>query len=319
MGLINIRPHLDPEALAALEQSERIAAANPAPMPGDINALRNSYNRDRAFWNEGGPEPASRLDFEIDRGPHCLAMRLYKPAGGGTPPVLLFLHGGGFILGNLETHDRIARWLCVESGWAVASLDYRLAPECKFPGPLEDSLAAVGALRRRGGELGIDAARMAVGGDSAGANLSLATLIEMRDNRNPGIAGLLFYGAYGLRDGAARRLYGGPEDGLTPADMELYISSYLNGPEDRDDARYNLLSANLTGLPPLHILEVALDPLADDSRALATILRGLGAPHEHHVAEGVLHGFLHQGRMVMKARDALDQAAAFLRDGTPNS
>ena len=238
MGLVDIRRRLDPEARAALEASERIADAHPRPVPTDIPAVRAAYDRDRAFWNEGGPMPRHRLDVEIDRGPHSIPVRLYKPEDDGIPPpVLVFLHGGGFILGGLDSHDRIARHLCVASGWAVAQVDYRLAPECKFPGQIEDCIAAVAALRARAGEFGIDAARLAVGGDSAGAHLALATLIQLRDKHAPGAAGLLYYGAFGLRDSASRRLYGGVEDGLTEEEMEVYMAAYLRGPEDRLDPR----------------------------------------------------------------------------------
>ncbi len=315
MGLIDVRPLLDAEAVEALEASARIAAEHPSPDPADIRAVRAAYERDRAFWNEGGPQPAHRQDFEIDGGGHPVPIRFYKPSSESDRPLplLVFLHGGGFILGSLDTHDRIARCLCDASGWAVAQVDYRLAPECKFPGQIEDCLAAVAALRDRAETLGIDPSQIAIGGDSAGANLSLACLVHLRDKGAPGIAGLLYYGAFGLRDGASRRLYGGPEDGLTPQEMEVYINSYLRKPEDRLDPRYNLIETDLAGLPPLQIHEVTLDPIADDSRALGQVLKSVGVPHEHHLHDGVLHGFLHQGRMVKKARDALGCGAAFLK------
>lgn len=312
MGLIAIRDRLDPEARAALEQSERIAAANPSPEPGDVAAMRAAYDADRAFWNEGGPLPETRIDAEIDADGRAIPIRVYKPEGDGPHPVLVFLHGGGWILGSPDTHDRIARHLCVASGWAVLSVDYRLAPECRFPGPLLDCMAVLDALPDRAASFGLDPSRVAVGGDSAGANMSLACLVHLRGVGRPACAGLLFYGAYGLRDSASRRLYGGAEDGLSEEDLDVYFNALMTDPEDAKDPRFNLLRADLTDLPPLYILEVALDPLADDSRALAALLSTRGQRHERHVYDGVLHGFLHLGRMVAKARRGLDEGADFL-------
>lgn len=313
MGLIAVLERLDAESRAAFEKSRELAAAGLAAAPDDIAGMRAAYARERAWWNQGGPRPASSQDLEIDAGGHAVGLRIYLPETEPPHPVLLFLHGGGWVVGSIETHDRIARHLCVGSGHAVVSVDYRLAPECKFPGALDDCIAALEALPRLAAEFDLDTARIAAGGDSAGANLSLALLLYMRERGLQPTAGLLYYGAYGLTDSPSYRLYGGPEDGLGEDDMRFYREAYLASPQDQHDPRYDLLRADLRGLPPLYLLAALLDPLADDSRALALALEALDQPCRLEVYDGVLHGFLHYGRLSAKARHALDEGAEFLR------
>ena len=245
-----------------------------------------------------------------------IPLRVYYPRVTGPLPTLVYLHGGGWILGNLDSHDKIMRRLALGSGAAVVGVDYRLAPEHKFPTALEESLAVIRHLAAEGARWDLDPARLAVGGDSAGANMSLAAGLTLRDEGlNAVRALLLFYGDYGLRDSASRRKYGGPEDGMGAEDLAYYMTCLVRGPEDLKDPRLDLLSAELSGLPPAFIIAAAeLDPLHDDSLVLAELLADTGVGHRLEVYRGVLHGFLHLSRMVDQAGQALDDASRWLAE-----
>jgi acetyl esterase len=206
------------------------------------------------------------------------------------------------------------RLLAEKSGAAVLGVDYRLAPEHKFPAAYDDALAAVEYLRREGPALGIDGARLALGGDSAGANLALATWLQLGPEARASVRCLLlYYGAFGLADSPSRRAYGNELDGLTKEGIERFQAYLVRSPADLADIRHDCLAGDLRGLPSAFIAASALDPLLDDSRALAQLLGEVGAAHELVVYEGVLHGFLHLSRMVAKATQALDAGAAALK------
>jgi acetyl esterase len=206
------------------------------------------------------------------------------------------------------------RLLALKSGAAVIGVDYRLAPEHKFPAAWDDALPALRHFAKEASSLGIDPRRLAVGGDSEGANLSIATCLELNSAERAAIKlQLLYYGAFGLTDSASARAYGNDSDGLTRAAMDRYRDWLRRNPGDLADPRYDTLSADLGGLPPAFIAAAALDPLLDDSRSLAQLLGEAGVENELVVYEGVLHGFLHLSRMVGKAMQALDAGAAALK------
>jgi acetyl esterase len=321
MGIIDVGPRLDPDMRAAMAEAARVAAETKAALdietvdPFDVVQQRALYNADRKFWNAGGPAMASSEDFTI-QGPHGpISLRLHKPDTAAEPaPVLVYLHGGGWIVGGLDTHDRIMRVLAAESGWAVLGVDYRLAPEAKFPIPQEDCAAAADWVLAQGTSKGLDARRLAVGGDSAGANMAMTVILGLRDRGIEATAGLLYYGSYGLRDSASRRLWGGVEDGLSAADLDFFRACLFDTPEGMLDPRFNILANDLSGLPPLYVLEVEMDPLADDSVALTEAVRAAGGRARHRKVAGVLHGFAHMSKMVGKSLDCLTESGAFLRD-----
>lgn len=303
----------------ALAEEAKIAASvasqhGGAPAADDVVAQRRLYNANRAFWNEGGPAMADRVDLTIDGPGGDLALRIHYPVESRPLPTLIFLHGGGWVLGNLDTHDRIMRQLAADSGMAVAGVDYRLAPEAPFPCANEDAVVAVQWLAENGGDLGLDTDRLAIGGDSAGAALSLGTL-HIFQNQRPGLlkAGLLYYGAYGLRDSRSRRLFGGVEDGLSAKNLAFFRTCLMAPGAAKPDWRLDLMSRDVTGLPPLFIGPIECDPLRDDSDTLSELCVDAGVPHDYHLFKGVLHGFLHMSRMVDASREALALGGAFLR------
>jgi acetyl esterase len=231
--------------------------------------------------------------------------------------LLAYIHGGGYVLGDLDTHDRIMRILADESGACVAGIDYALSPEAKFPLALKQCAEVVAYLQEHPDDYGIDSERIALAGDSGGAQLSLATSLYLRDTANvsPIKALLLYYGLFGLRDSLSRRLLGGTWDGLTEADLDYYQDCYLATPEDARSPYVDCLGADLShGVPPTYIAAAELDPLRDDSAALAMMLANHGVPHQLEVFEGVIHAFLHNSRMLDAAWDALRRGAAFARE-----
>jgi len=246
----------------------------------------------------------------------AIPLRIHRPSDAPVLPALLYFHGGGWVVGTLDTHDRIMRQLARDSGFAVIGIDYRLAPEAKFPAPFEDCFVAIDGIAGHAGEWGLDADRLAVGGDSAGAHMALASLQRLHARYDARLrAGLLYYGAFGLRDSRSRRLYGGPEDGLTEDDLAFFQNTLMSDPARQvRDPRYNLLGNDMAGLPPVFVAAAEIDPLIDDSLALVALLEAAGIDHVYAEYPGVLHGFLHYGRMMETSLRAIADGAAFLRD-----
>ncbi len=323
MGKMDIGPRLDPQMAAALEVEARIAAETVARHglenadPKDLTAARLQYNANRAYWNTDAPIMDESQDLLLPGPYRDIPARLHRPVqrGAEPAPVLIYLHGGGWIVGNLDTHDRIMRILAQKSGCCVLGVDYHLAPEAKFPQPQDECCAAADWILQHGAEYGLDPNRIALAGDSAGANMSMTVLMHLKNQGRIGAVGatLLYYGSYGLRDSASRRLWGGAEDGLSAADLAFFRECLFEDQAEMLDPRFDILANDLTDLPPLFVLEVAMDPLADDSRALADAVLEAGGQVDYRRAEGVLHGYLHMSHSVDAAMDALSDGAAFLR------
>jgi acetyl esterase len=292
-------------------------SASLTPDAGDgVAGMRAAYQAERAWWNEPVIDLASVTDEVVSLDSQTVGIRVYRPSGDAPLPALVFLHGGGFVVGSFDTHDRIMRQLCRRSGAVVIGLDYPLAPEHPYPVPLDTVEQAVLAVAEHPQAHGIDPDRLSIGGDSAGAHLALAATLRLR-SRRPNLVKfiLLYYGLYGLRDSRSRRRFADPVYSLTPADLCFYESCYrgsgaVPGPEALD-----LLSASLSGLPPAFIGAAALDPLLDDSLALSDTLTKAGGSTELRIYDGVLHGFLHWSRLVPTATQALEDGARALRDG----
>jgi acetyl esterase len=297
----------------ALAISERLRSEL-QDLPADpIAAIRAAYAHERRYWNEVPVDNVRRtVDWTVTLAGMPTTVRSYWPAAMVPVQVLVYLHGGGFVLGSLDTHDRIMRLLAKLSGWPVIGLDYALAPEHKFPTQIDQIADAITQFPKL---VGLRPKQFVFAGDSAGAHLALAATLALRDTggQMPS-ALLLFYGLYGLRDSPSRRLWGGPVDGLDETSLAFFRDAYLPSSDAQHDPRYDLLTANLANLPPAFVTACALDPLLDDSRALAGLIAAAGGEAELKVYEGVLHGFLHLSRLVPTATWALEDAARFLAD-----
>ncbi|MDP6531354.1 MAG: alpha/beta hydrolase fold domain-containing protein [Arenicellales bacterium] len=304
---------LDPQMMAVLEKQRTLAApaGDLAQMP--LEEIRRRYELERSYWNAGAPDVASVRESTIKGPVGDIALRCYLPTTDSPLPVLVYLHGGGWVVGSLDSHDRIMRRLAADSGAAVVGVNYSLSPEYKFPVALEETTAVIEHLQASGGELGVDGRRLALGGDSAGANMAVS-VAQAQHAANPGTVRylLLYYGGYGLPDSVSRRLFGGADDGMSTTDLAFYRDCYLRSPGDAKDSRVNVLAGNIAVLPPAFIGVAQCDPLRDDSLALNGLMAGAGIASELRMYQGVLHGFLHYGRMLDKANTALKEGAAAL-------
>lgn len=279
--------------------------------------MREGYRRERAFWNEGGPQMASTTHREVATPYGNVTVRLHRPSDDPVLPLIVYIHGGGWILGDPSTHDRITRKLAASAGAAVASIDYTLSPEAKFPQALHECAAVVREIASHSQEWGIDPTRIGIAGDSGGANLSFATHLYLRDECGEGnliSSMLLFYGAYGLKDSSSMRLFGGTWDGLTEEDFKYYKDLYFASEEDASSPYFDVLSGDLTyGIPPCYIAAAGLDPLRDDSRTLSAMLGEYGTPTMFEEYAGVIHGYLHHSKIVDATSRTLENAARFYR------
>jgi acetyl esterase len=268
-----------------------------------------------AFWNADRPTLWAVYNHEISgpRGP--IRIRLYDPGVARPAPCLIYIHGGGWVICNLDTHDGACRRLAQAGDFLVASVDYRLAPEHKFPAGLEDCIAAARWIAAHGADWGIDTRRLAIGGDSAGANLSLATLLSLRDaGSNPVRAGVLIYGAYDVdSDTPSRAAYGDGSYVLSNDDMRWFWDHYLSGEAERRNPLAAPLLADLADLPPLLVTAAEFDPLLDDSKRLVTRLEDAGTPHRYAFWPGVTHACIHMTRMLDVAQNHIEDTAAWVR------
>jgi acetyl esterase len=244
-----------------------------------------------------------------------VAVRCYTPSGIGPFPALVFFHGGGWVIGDLDTHDGICRALANAGGCVVASVDYRLAPEHKYPVAAEDAFAATRWVAEHGAELGVDGRRLAVGGDSAGGNLAAAVALMARDRGGPELAlQILVYPV--TQHALDTRSYREHADGylLTRNAMRWFWDLYLARPGDGDQPYASpLLAPSLAGLPPALVITAEYDPLCDEGEAYAARLRQAGVPVAATRYPGMIHGFFRMTNLVDQARAALDETTTALR------
>lgn len=304
----------DPEMRTVLERMLARMATRPQLGTSPPAEMRARYSEDAKTWNRDPPALPQVRDAVVPVG-RPVPVRLYDPIGDGRAlPTLIFFHGGGWVVGDLDSNDRALRMLAKSSGVAVLSVDYCLAPEHPFPAPLNECLEVVRWLRLHGTALGLDVRRLAVGGDSAGANLALSTSIALRDAGESWLSFmLLIYGVY-LRDptSASQLQFGGGDFGFGTAAMEALWSMYLGDAGRADDPRAAPLLAPLGNLPPACIVAGGLDPLRDDSRRLAARLIDVGGCFEYLEFPGVVHGFMSMTCDLAVARNATVRVASAL-------
>jgi acetyl esterase len=304
---------LHPDCLALLELAR--AANRPKYETLAPPAARAQYAAGRPVLQPPSPEVAEARDLALPNG---VRMRLLRPAGsapGEVLPGLVFAHGGGWVFGDIDTHDHLARSLANQAGVAVLTVDYRLAPEHRFPAAVEDFAAAVRYAHANAAALGMDPARIAVGGDSAGGNLSAVAALMARDGTLPPLAfQLLLYPAVDMaqnHDSLLRFQDGVP---LTTVLMRWFRDHYAPDPASWNDWRASpLRAASLAGTCPAYVLTVAHDPLVDEGREYAARLEREGVRVTHvHVAD-MMHGVLTMGAIVKPALELIAASALALR------
>jgi len=269
---------------------------------------------------EANPAPAPAIyrveDRHIQGADGQIEVRVYTPEGGPPMGVLVYFHGGGWVLGDLESHDHVCRALANGAGCVVVSIDYRLAPEHVFPAGAEDCYAATKWVAENAAALGADASRMAVGGDSAGGNLAAVVSIMARDRGGPKIDfQLLLYPATDCAlDTPSQKEFAADGYVLSRADMEWFWKNYLDpGVEKNNPYACPLRAKNLKGLPPALVLTASHDPLRDEGERFAERLIAAGINVTCTRYEGVTHGFVSFADALDKGKEGLRQAADALK------
>lgn len=266
-----------------------------------------------------GPPPAvaSARDVEIALPGRTLAGRLYIPEGAGeNPPLVVFYHGGGWVIGTIETHDGTCRALARASGAAVLSVGYRLAPEAPFPAPLDDCVEALGWAHANAASLGVDGSRLAVAGDSAGGNLAAAVAIRARDAGGPALRHqLLIYPVTDADFSSPSYVENGSGAVFLSTDMMQWFWRQYVGelPQGHIDGVTVLTHGDLAGLPPATVITAEYDPLRDEGMAYAKRLAEAGVAVEAEIAPGMIHGFFSMFEAVPDAMPYIDRAGARLK------
>ncbi|MDB5816089.1 MAG: alpha/beta hydrolase [Rhodocyclales bacterium] len=313
---------LDPRARDLLDMLNRIEAPRLEDQP--VAFARRNFQKLLFAYRPDLPVTTEAQDVVIERRPFAggpLRARLYKPLdpAKGLLPILLWLHGGGWTLGDLASYDTLCRNLCSEAQCAVLALEYRLAPENRFPAAVEDTMWALRWLTREADTLGLDAKRVAIGGDSAGGNLAAVACLILRDKskKSNGIKPLLQLLVYPTTDQTSRRAshdkYG---DGhfLDRASMTWFQHNYLPAEADYFDWRASpLLAPDFSGLPRTLIVTAECDPLTDDAHAYAQKLAEAGVAVRYSEYVGMIHGFVTMGRILPDAAKAIGEIAEALR------
>lgn len=296
---------------------EAMLRASDAPPLGSLppEEMRRSYAEIRRKL-QLPPEQIAAIEPHVIAGSGGdISARLYRGTAQSNAPCLLFLHGGGWVLGNLDSHDGICRRIAARTGACVLAVDYRLAPEHPFPAAVDDSVAALRYLADSAERLGIDPARLAVGGDSAGGNLAAVLALMGRDGTAPHtMFQLLFYPATDLRMTSPG--YDRVTEGVLTGDsMRYFVGHYVPDPADRDDWRASpLLADSVDGVPPAFVLTVGHDPLLDEGLSYAERLRQAGVTVTALDMTDQGHGILNLGKAVAASAWIIDFAAAALRD-----
>jgi len=307
---------LDPQSAWVLGLVEK--AGNPTLDSLPVAEARALFE-DTAWRLDFEPVEMARIEaHEIPVAGATIAARAYTPEGLGdeTAPALVYFHGGGFVVGSLETHDRLARKLAALARCAVVAVAYRLAPEHPFPAPVEDAVAAFRWIAGNAAALGIDPARIAVGGDSAGGNLSAVLCQAVRDGGDAvrPCFQLLIYPATDFAGDYASRAANAEGYMLTRSLMDYFSGHYTGGSTQNDDPRLSPLRAtSLADLPPALVVTAGYDPLQGEGLAYADALKAAGVAVAYRDYPGMLHGFFNFGGAVEVAERAVGEAAADLR------
>ena len=268
----------------------------------------------------GGSHPVGAVrDLAIPGPAGSVPARHYLPTGGSPPaPTLVFLHGGGGVYGDLDSHDAACRFLCQQAGVRVLSIGYRLAPEHPFPAAVDDAYAAYAWAAANAGRLGADAGRLAVGGDSFGGNLAAVVAMLARDVQQvpaPALQ-LLIYPAVDFTTRRPSRDTFGTGFYLTDTFIDRITEAYLPDPTDRSDPRASpLLAGDQRGLAPAHVVTAGFDPLRDEGRAYADALRDAGVEVTYVCEDGLIHSFVNTLAVGRTGRAAMTRVAAALRQG----
>jgi acetyl esterase len=303
---------LDPQAQRVVDQ---MAALNLKPVEESTPAEARDSIRVRTAALGPFEDVAAVADHRVPVAGGEVTVRAYSPGGSGPHPALVYYHGGGWVIGDLDTHDGLCRSLTNAARCAVLSVDYRLAPEWRYPVAVEDSYAALTWVVANAARLGIDPRRVAVGGDSAGGNLATVMALMARERRGPALVHqVLIYPVTDHRLDTPSYVENATGYVLTREGMRWFWNHYLaREAEGREPHASPLRAPSLAGLPPALVITAECDPLRDEGEAYAARLRDAGVPVTLTRYSGMFHGFVRMTRILDKARTALDEIAGSLQ------
>jgi len=308
---------LDPQAQAYLDQMAAMQVPHIATLTPEIvrAGIAAQFEAER---QQTPPEPVAHVENCTIPGPAGeIPVRVYTPHGDGPFPVLVFFHGGGWVICSLDSHDGICRALANDVGCVVVSVDYRLAPEHPFPTAPEDCFAATEWVAAHAGELNADPARLAVGGDSAGGNLTAIVTQMARARGGPALAfQLLIYPAVDFRSDAGYPSMTDNAQGylLDKQAMDWFRDHYLRDEADRTNVQASpMLASDLRGLPPALVITADYDPLRDEGEVYAQRLQEAGVPVTVRRYPGMIHGFFGMTALFDRAKDAQAEAVTALQ------
>jgi acetyl esterase len=305
---------LDPNMKQLLDQIE----AMDAPPLWELTPAQARTTMDMMVGMMGaGEDVGSVEDRTIDLGDRTLPVRVYRPesAGDGAAPTLVYFHGGGFVIGSLTSHDRDCRALANRGACQVIAVDYRLAPEHPWPAAPDDAIAALEHVVAHAPELGVDAAHLAVGGDSAGGNLAAIVALHARDAGIPLKLQLLIYPAVAAADADyPSRTENAVGYMLDPEAIEWFLKAYYPDGAPTDWRCAPMLAASHEGVAPALVITAEYDPLRDEGEDYARRLEAAGVPAKATRYDGLIHGFFGMGALVPAANAAVDEAGAALHD-----
>ncbi len=305
---------LDPQASAYLDQMAAVMPPLDTLTPDVIRAAIQAQVAQAA--EQGAPEPVAQVNDRAIPGPAGeIPVRVYTPEGDGPFPLLVYVHGGGWVICTLDTHDGLCRSLANQAGCVVVSVDYRLAPEHPFPAAPEDCYAATQWVAAHATTLNGDATRVAVGGDSAGGNLAAVVALLARERGGPPLVfQLLIYPATDLRMGSPSIEENAEGYGLTKRDMLWFRGHYLRSEADATDPLASpLLAPDLRGVPPALIITAEYDPLRDEGERYGARLREAGVPVTISRYDGMIHGFTGMGAVMDQGTRSVAECAHALR------
>ncbi len=308
---------LDPDAAAVYKAFQE--AGRPRYEDGTADVARGYYLAARLVSNPEPPELASVKPLSIPGPAGTIPARIYTPKvlrkSDSGAPGLVFFHGGGWVIGDLDTHDVVCRKLAAEGELIVVSVDYRLAPEHKFPAAVDDAIAATAWVAKNAGQLGLDAANICVGGDSAGGNLAAVVAIDARDNKGPALRGqVLVYPATDFR--GSHPSHSEPETSilLTHSVIKWFADHYVRDEADKENWRASPARVkDLSGLPAAYVMTAGADPLRDEGDEYAKRLKEAGVPVAYKHYPGQFHGFFTMGKLLNQANVAVKDIAGWLK------
>ncbi len=305
-----------PAARAFVKAMGEAWAAHPGFATAPPAEARRIAEAVRAPWTRGGPAMAAITEHHVPAGTGSVRVRRYDPGGERPKPGLVYLHGGGWTIFSLDTHDRLMREFAARAGVTVVGVDYALSPEARFPVALTQVCAVLAHLASRGGEVGVDPSRLAVAGDSAGANLAVAACLRLRDSGNRAFpaAMALVYGVFDRHSSPeAVERFGGDGYMLGAGEMEQFWRNYLADEREAEDPLVCPVRADLRGLPPALLVVPECDLLAEQSLRMAGLLEAAGVPVSCELYEGATHSFLEAVSVSSLADRALAETARWLR------